>query len=130
MLNCCDVAPTAKEWVYYLFSDLSNHCRFQEINAVLGEQLSAEDEEAVMAEFENLEAQVCPMKHLEFLSVEKQPKIVHFIQTRLKVSLWTRFMYHSSSLNPTLHIQILSLLGPNQRCLMQKKEAHELCVTT
>lgn len=69
----------------FLLVDLSNHCLFQEINAVLGEQLSAEDEEAVMAEFENLEAQVCPIKHLEFLSVEKQPIIMPFIQTRLKM---------------------------------------------
>jgi len=51
-------------------------CWFQEINAVLGEQLSAEDEEAVMAEFENLEAQVWPTKRLELLSVEKEPKIM------------------------------------------------------
>jgi hypothetical protein len=72
-------------------------CRFQEINAVLGEQLSAEDEEAVMAEFENLEAQVWPTKHLEFLSVEKQPKIMPFLQTRLKILLCTRFTFHSWS---------------------------------
>lgn len=36
-----------------------------------------------MAEFENLEAQVSPMKHLEFLSVEKQPKVVYFIETEI-----------------------------------------------
>jgi hypothetical protein len=58
------------------FGDLSNHDWFQEINAVLGEQLSAEDEEAVMAEFEILEAQVCSKKLLDFLSVEKEPKIL------------------------------------------------------
>lgn len=31
----------------------------KEINEILGEKLSAEDEEEILAEFENLEAQVC-----------------------------------------------------------------------
>lgn len=31
----------------------------KEINEILGEKLSAEDEEEILAEFENLETQVC-----------------------------------------------------------------------
>lgn len=31
----------------------------QEISAILGEKLTAEDEEEILAEFDNLETQVC-----------------------------------------------------------------------
>lgn len=36
----------------------------QEINTILGEKLSAEDEEDILAEFENLETQVCIFSYM------------------------------------------------------------------
>jgi hypothetical protein len=43
----------------YLINEPLLYYFVQEINAILGEKLSAEDEEDVLAEFESLEAEVC-----------------------------------------------------------------------
>lgn len=44
----------------------------KEINAILGERLSAEDEENVLAEFETLESEVCLLVYSLHISLALQ----------------------------------------------------------
>lgn len=50
---------TPKSLLDYLLIFHLHFSSLKEINEILGEKLSAEDEEEILAEFENLETQVC-----------------------------------------------------------------------
>lgn len=60
-----------------MFDDSIYISECQELNAILGEKLSAEDEEDVLAEFDNLESQVWVYKNQNCVLLSLLDKETH-----------------------------------------------------